>query len=88
MQFSIFTIMERKILSWLLDWKKAKNKEFLLTQKTNVIPIEVKSGNNATVSLNKFLEEFKPPFGIKFITGNLGIANSKVTLPLYMAVFL
>ena len=66
----------------------AQEIEFLLTQKTSVIPIEVKSGNNATISLNKFLEEFKPPFGIKFITGNLGIANSKVTLPLYMAVFL
>ncbi|MCL2102223.1 MAG: ATP-binding protein [Fibromonadales bacterium] len=66
----------------------AQEIEFLLTQKTNIIPIEVKSGNNATVSLNKFIEEFSPPQAIKFVTGNLGTAENKVTLPLYMAMFL
>jgi len=62
--------------------------EFLLTDETNIIPVEVKSGNNATVSLNKFVAEFSPPFAIKLITGNIGLMDNKITLPLYMAVFL
>jgi predicted AAA+ superfamily ATPase len=62
--------------------------EFLLTEETNIIPIEVKSGNNTAVSLNRFLEDFSPPFGIKLITGNAGFSENKVTLPLYMAMFL
>lgn len=65
----------------------AQEIEFLLTQEAGIIPVEVKSGNNATISLNKFLEEFRPLFGIKLITGNLGVADNKVTLPLYMAAF-
>ncbi|MDR0516868.1 MAG: ATP-binding protein [Fibromonadaceae bacterium] len=65
----------------------AQEIEFLLSENTSVIPVEVKSGNNATVSLNRFIEEYSPPFAIKLITGNLGIAEKKQTLPLYMAMF-
>ncbi|MDR3000443.1 MAG: AAA family ATPase [Fibromonadaceae bacterium] len=65
----------------------AQEIEFLLTEKTSIIPVEVKSGNNATVSLNKFMEDFSPPQAIKLITGNLGVAENKITLPLYMAAF-
>ncbi|MDR2577316.1 MAG: AAA family ATPase [Chitinispirillales bacterium] len=66
----------------------AQEIEFLLTKETDIIPVEVKSGNNATVSLNRFLEEFAPPFGIKLIAGNAGFTENKVTLPLYMALFI
>ena len=61
--------------------------EFLLVQENDVIPIEVKSGNNATVSLNKFIEKFQPQYAIKLISGNLGVVDKKVSYPLYMAMF-
>lgn len=62
--------------------------EFLLTVETEIVPIEVKSSNGATLSLNNFLKEFEPSIGYKFIAGNIGVADNKVTLPLYMAMFL
>jgi predicted AAA+ superfamily ATPase len=62
--------------------------EFLIPCKDQVIPIEVKAGNTATVSLNRFIDEYKPTVAYKFITGNLGVADTKVTMPLYMAMFL
>ncbi len=62
--------------------------EFLITTNDGVIPIEVKAGNGASVSLNTFITEFAPNVAYKLITGNLGVADSKTTLPLYMAMFI
>ncbi|MCH5147774.1 MAG: ATP-binding protein [Clostridiales bacterium] len=62
--------------------------EFLLTVETEIVPVEVKSTNGSTISLNNFLKEFEPSIGYKFIAGNIGVADNKVTLPLYMAMFL
>lgn len=62
--------------------------EFLITQNGAVIPIEVKSGNNATVSLNSFIEKYVPPYAYKFTGGNLGNAGAKITLPHYMVMFI
>lgn len=46
-----------------------------------VIPIEV-------LSLNRFLEEYGPACAYKLVSGNVGVSGVKVTLPLYMAIFL
>ena len=62
--------------------------EFLLTRETEILPVEVKASNGATLSLNSFLKEFEPSVGYKFIAGNIGVVDNKVTLPLYMAMFL
>lgn len=62
--------------------------EFLITTNEGVIPIEVKAGNGASVSLNTFITEFAPSIAYKLITGNIGVVDSKVTLPLYMAMFI
>lgn len=62
--------------------------EFLITTKDGVIPIEVKAGNGASVSLNTFITEFAPNIAYKLISGNLGVADNKITLPLYMAMFI
>jgi len=61
--------------------------EFLLTAKEGIIPIEVKAGNGKTISLDEFIRKFKPPYALKFISGNVGVNEGKVTLPLYMAMF-
>ncbi|MGM9946924.1 ATP-binding protein [Floccifex sp.] len=62
--------------------------EFLLEQEGEVIPVEVKAGNTATVTLNRFIEEYHPSKAYKFITGNIGVVDSKISLPHYMVLFI
>jgi len=62
--------------------------EFLLEKDAEVIPVEVKAGNTATVSLNNFIKDFKPSKAYKFISGNIGVNDEKITLPHYMVMFI
>ena len=62
--------------------------EFLLEKDGEVIPVEVKAGNNASKSLNSFIDKFLPTIAYKIIGGNLGMAEKKLSLPHYMAMFL
>lgn len=75
-----------------LNYYKTENAsqeiEFLITTSAGVIPIEVKAGNGTSVSLNTFIDEFKPMIAYKLITGNIGAIDTKTTLPLYMAMFI
>ena len=75
-----------------LNYFKADNNsqeiEFLLNRNGSVVPVEVKSGNNPSVSLNNFLLNPDIKTGYKLINGNIGQTGKKITLPLYMAMFL
>lgn len=62
--------------------------EFLLEKESRVIPVEVKSKNGATKSLNSFIEDFSPLVAYKLINGNVGVSGIKVTLPHYMGMLL
>ena len=62
--------------------------EFLITNENGVVPVEVKSGNNATVSLNNFISKYDTKIAYKLINGNIGEVGCKITLPLYMAMFI
>ena len=62
--------------------------EFLIEKNGEVIPVEVKAGNTATPSLNRFIDEFKPSIAYKLINGQLGIVNEKKTIPHYMIMFI
>ena len=62
--------------------------EFLIEKDGDVVPIEVKAKNSATVSLNNFIDDYKPKTAYKFISGNVGRTGSKLSLPHYMAIFL
>ena len=62
--------------------------EFLIERNGGVVPVEVKAGNTASVSLNNFMEQFHPAEAYKFIEGNIGTTGGKITLPHYMAMFL
>lgn len=62
--------------------------EFLLEMGGEVIPMEVKAGNTATVSLNNFIRDYQPKKAYKLISGNVGLADMKITLPHYMIMFL
>lgn len=62
--------------------------EFLIEKNGGVVPIEVKAGNTATVSLNNFIADFSPNIAYKLIGNRNGITGTKVTLPHYMVIFI
>lgn len=62
--------------------------EFLIEKNASVIPIEVKAGNTATKSLNRFIESYKPFVAYKLIDGNVGVDGVKLALPHYMVMFI
>ncbi len=62
--------------------------EFLIEKDGEVRPIEVKAGNKATVSLNRFLEKENPQLVYKLAYANLGYHEKKLTIPHFMVMFL
>ncbi len=62
--------------------------EFLIEKDGCVVPIEVKAGNTSTVSLNSFINDYKPLVAYKFVNGNVGQVVNKITLPHYMVMFM
>lgn len=62
--------------------------EFLIEKDGEVLPIEVKSGNTSTLSLNTFIHDYHPSKAYKLVDGNIGVSGTKITLPHYLAMFL
>lgn len=62
--------------------------EFLIEKHAQVIPVEVKAGNTATKSLNRFMDTYQPQLAYKIIDGNVGMSERKISIPHYMAMFL
>lgn len=61
--------------------------EFVIEKDGGVVPVEVKAGNTATVSLNRYIDEFGPDDAYKFVDGNVGVSDGKTTFPHYMVMF-
>ena len=62
--------------------------EFLISKETKIIPIEIKAKKGRTLSLDKILSLNEIPYGYKFSANNIGIIDKKITMPVYMAMFL
>lgn len=62
--------------------------EFVLTSGTSPLPVEIKSQNGRTLSLNTVLTWQGISFGYKFGNCNVGIDGNKISMPLYLAMFL
>ena len=62
--------------------------EFLIEQNAKVIPVEVKAGNNRSQSMDQLLKNEDIPYGYKLISGNTGVNDKKIVMPLYMAMFI
>ena len=62
--------------------------EFLAERDARVVPIEVKSSRGSTASLDALLARDDVRYGYKLVDGNVGRVGKKVTLPLYLAMFL
>ena len=62
--------------------------EFLIEADGEVVPIEVKSSNSSTTSLNAYIQDKKPSIAYKFIDGGIGKVDCKLTLPHFLAALL
>lgn len=62
--------------------------EFVIEKNGEVIPIEVKAGNDSTPSLNSFINKYHPKVSYKFVNGNVVFLDGKKTLPHYMVMFI
>ena len=62
--------------------------DFLIERGGAVVPIEVKAGRTSSASFDRLLEQKDVEVGYKFISGNVGKAGKKITLPHYMTMFL
>ena len=62
--------------------------EFLIEKNGEVVPIEVKAGNNPTASLNSFIRDYSPPLAYKLTGGRNRRVGVRITLPHYMVMFL
>lgn len=73
----------------LYYWTSNRSAEIdfvLYSEKDGIIPIEVKSGNNVrSVSLNMYINMYKPKYAIRFSTRNFGFENNIKSVPLYAA---
>ena len=81
-------IKKGKKLNYYKNQNNTQEIEFLYENESGVIPIEVKSSRGQTISLNEFIKDYNPQIAYKLITGNIGLTGKKLTLPLYMAMFL
>lgn len=64
--------------------------DLIIQNDGQVVPIEVKSGNNRSNSLSALIKRKENiTYGYKFIDGNIGVSEDGViTLPLYMVAFI
>jgi hypothetical protein len=65
--------------------------DFFVRNKENLIPVEVKATNGTARSLRTLINNTHYPdieFGIKFISGNIGLANNIYTFPYFCAFLL
>lgn len=62
--------------------------EFLYDSSNGVVPIEVKAGKSGTKTLNNILTKEDISVGYKLSAQNVGRSGKKITLPLYMAMFM
>ena len=73
----------------LYYWTSNRNAEIdfvLYSEEDGIIPIEVKSGNRVrSVSLNMYINTYKPQYAIRFSTRNFGWENHIKSIPLYAA---
>ncbi|MBR1627938.1 MAG: ATP-binding protein [Lachnospiraceae bacterium] len=86
----IFTFLykKEKTMFYYRKENSTQELEFLFEQNGGAVPVEVKSSHGRTISLNEYIREYNPPLAYKLVDGNIGEDGQRITLPLYMAMFL
>lgn len=70
------------------DVKSTAELEFIIPSENGFLPIEIKAGKKRANSLYNILENSQIPFGYKLSSQNVGQTDKKITLPLYMLMFI
>ena len=86
--FADFLMKKRLPLYYYKKDDSSVEIEFVLTSGTSPLPVEIKSKNGRTLSLNTVLTWQGISFGYKFGNCNVGIDGNKISMPLYLAMFL
>lgn len=86
----IFDILHKRglALNYYKNGENTQEIEFVFERSGEVVPVEVKSRNGLTTSMNEFIKKYNPTLAIKLIDGNVGVDGNKVSLPQFMAMFL
>lgn len=86
----IFDILHKRglTLNYYKNGENTQEIEFVFERSGEVVPVEVKSRNGLTTSMNEFIKRYSPTLAIKLIDGNVGVDGNKVSLPQFMAMFL
>ncbi|MDR1538946.1 MAG: DUF4143 domain-containing protein [Clostridiales bacterium] len=83
-----FACREKPLLCWRSDSKSGGQAkiDFVLQDGANVIPVEVKAGDNVTSrSLSVFVKKYAPPYSIRISAKNFGFENGIKSVPLCAA---
>ena len=62
--------------------------EFLIETADGITPVEIKAGKGKSRSLGRILESPDIKQGYKFCGKNVGYKDKKITMPLYMLMFI
>lgn len=86
----IFDILHKRglTLNYYKNGENTQEIEFVFERSGEVVPVEVKSRNGLTTSMNEFIKKYSPTLAIKLIDGNVGVDGNKISLPQFMAMFL
>lgn len=86
----IFDILHKRglALNYYKNGENTQEIEFVFERSGEVVPVEVKSRNGLTTSMNEFIKRYSPTLAIMLIDGNVGVDGNKVSLPQFMAMFL
>ena len=74
-------------LYFLKDQESTREIEFSITNGDGIIPVEIKAGRNKANSLGRMLENPMIPYGYKMSSQNVGVSGKRITLPVYMMMF-
>ena len=75
-------------LNYYKDKNSTQEIEFLFEKDGSMIPVEIKPRKGKSVSLANYISAYRPPYAYKLVTGNLEAKDGRVSVPLYMAMFL
>lgn len=86
----IFDILDKRgfVLNYFKNGENTQEIEFVFERSSKVVPVEVKSRNGQTTSMNEFIKKYQPTLAIKLIDGDIDVDANKVSLPKFMAMFL
>ena len=82
-QQQLTAVGKKKLFYWTSG--NTAEVDFIMQEKTNIVPIEVKSGLNVrSRSLKVYRETYHPEFALRFSMQNLRMDDGLINIPLYL----